>query len=478
MKPALKSVSPAEFNAENPYLLGPFAPVDDEVVLPELTVRGELPREIHGMFVRNGPNPRFAPAGKHHWFDGDAMLHAMELTDGRATYRNRYLRTSEFEEESAAGRALYKGILEPFALGDDHPDKFTANTDVTYHAGRLLSLWWQGAPAYEIDLPELTTAGVCDFGRTFAGGMTAHSKVDPRTGEMMYIDFNVYREPYLYYGVIDAAGKMAHREAITIPGPRFFHDIAVTENYTILLDMPLVWHTGRMQKGQRMAYFDHTLPARFGILPRYGTDADVRWFETDPCYILHTINAHESKNERGETEITMTACRLENPIPGRRYDPTRGPLLHFLQVQPYLHRWTFHLADGGVKGEQLDDRSTEFPRMNDDLLGVRTRHSYHPLIAPKSEIYFEGVIKYDVDSGASQEYRYGPHRFGGEVVYIPGPGRTEDDGWISTFVYDLRDDSAEFEIIRAADIAAGPVATIPVPRRVPFGFHACWAPLL
>ncbi len=472
-------------SAANPYLTGPFAPVAEETELANLAVEGEIPPGLRGLFLRNGPNPRFEPAGKHHWFDGDAMVHAMQFADGKVTYRNRYIRTAEFQEEAAVGRALYKGILEPFDTASEHPDKFTANTDLTFHAGRLLSFWWQGAPVYELGLPGLETKGVRDFanGQNAAGQiaaasrMTAHPKVDPRTGEMMFIDFNVYRRPYLQYGVIGADGTLAHRAPIEIPGPRFFHDIAITEHFTILLDLPLVWHTGRMQKGQRLAYFDHTLPARFGILPRHGTNADVRWFETDPCYVLHTINAFESKNAAGEDEITLTACRLENPIPGRRFNPANGPILHFLQVRPFFHRWRFNLRTGAVHSEQLDDQATEFPRMNDAVLGEPSRFSYHPLIAPRSEIYFEGVIKYDTVTGSSQVHRYGPGRFGGETVYIPGAGVTEDDGWIGTFVYDLNDDGAEFVLIGASDITAGPVARVRIPRRVPFGFHATWAPL-
>lgn len=469
----------------NPYLNGVFAPVSEERVLADLPVQGELPRDLNGFFLRNGPNPRFSPAGRYHWFDGDAMLHAVHFEEGRATYRNRYIRTADFESESQAGQAVWKGIREPFDPQSSSPNKNTANTDLAYHAGRLLAMFWQGADPYEISLPDLATQGVCDFAGSFSGGtMTAHPKVDAQTGEMMFMDYNVFAEPWLSYGVVGADGRLKQHSAIEIPGPRFFHDLAITENYTILLDLPLIWHQERMKKGKRLAYFDPNTPARFGILPRHGSNADIRWFEDDACYILHVINAFEQASPDGD-EIVMYAGRMENPIPGRRYDPTRGPLLHFLQVQPFLNEWRFNLKTGAVRRRQLDDRAMEFPRMNDERLGASARFSYAPLLAPEREVIFEGFIKYDAAGGEPQLVRYGENLCGGEVVFLPRDGAdyrsgatAEDDGWLGTFVHDRRDETTEFWVLSAAEPAAGPIARVPVPGRVPAGFHATWAPKL
>lgn len=468
--------------AQNPYLNGVFAPVTGERILEKLPVQGELPRELNGFFLRNGPNPRFTPPGRYHWFDGDAMIHAMHFEDGQATYRNRYIQTRDFAREEEAGHAIWKGIREPFDPASPSPNKNTANTDLAYHAGRLLAMYWQGADAYEISLPDLETKGVCDFGGTFQGTMTAHPKIDASTGEMMFMDYNVFADPWLRYGVVGADGKLKHLTPIDVPGPRFFHDFAITKNYSILLDLPLVWHTARMEKGKRLAYFDRSLPARFGIVPRHGSNEDVRWFEDDACYILHVINAFEQSTENGD-EIVMYAGRMENPIPGRRYDPSGGPLLHFLQVQPLLNEWRFNLKTGETKRRQLDDRAMEFPRMNDDRLGVSARYGYAPLLAPEREVLFEGFVKYDVATDGSQIRRYGKDLCGGEVVFLPRDGAdyqagvaAEDDGWLGTFVHNRRDDSTEFWVMDAADPEAEPVARIAVPGHVPTGFHATWAP--
>lgn len=98
---------------QNPYLLGPYAPVDNEIDAADLEVIGEIPADLEGLYVRNGPNPRFPTEGRYHWFDGDGMLHGVYFENGKASYRNRWVRTAGFEQEVAADRALWQGMAEP-----------------------------------------------------------------------------------------------------------------------------------------------------------------------------------------------------------------------------------------------------------------------------------------------------------------------------------------------------------------------------
>src|SRR6266404_5189776 len=96
----------------NPLLQGNFAPWRLEGTAEDLDVVGEIPRELNGTFYRNGPNPAFEPVGRYHWFDGDGMIHAISLRDGRASYRNRWVGSRGLAEERAAGQATFKGLLE------------------------------------------------------------------------------------------------------------------------------------------------------------------------------------------------------------------------------------------------------------------------------------------------------------------------------------------------------------------------------
>lgn len=142
----------------NPFLEGNFAPIRNEITADSLTVIGQLPPDLSGMFVRNGPNPQFSPIGHYHWFDGDGMLHGVQISNGQAQYHNRYIRTQGFNIERDAGHAIWTGLLEPPQLDNPHgPGKNTANTALIWHAGQFLALWEGGAP-HAIKLPDLDTA--------------------------------------------------------------------------------------------------------------------------------------------------------------------------------------------------------------------------------------------------------------------------------------------------------------------------------
>ena len=124
----------------NPYLLGVYAPVSQEIDAEDLQVIGKIPADLNGVYLRNGPNPRFAPEGRYHWFDGDGMIHAVHLENGKARYRNRWVRTKAFEAESEAGRGLWNGVMEnpkgnPFGNTHGLGLKDSANTDVVFHRG-------------------------------------------------------------------------------------------------------------------------------------------------------------------------------------------------------------------------------------------------------------------------------------------------------------------------------------------------------
>ncbi len=454
----------------SPYLQGKFAPVESEIVADRLEVIGRLPDDLHGMFVRNGSNPKFAPRGQYHWFDGDGMLHGVRLADGRASYANRYVRTAGLAREEQAGGALYGGILEPpDPRLPDGPFKNTGNTDLVFHHGRLLALWWLGGRAHEIRLPDLETVGSYDFQGQLRRGIASHPKVDSATGEMMFFDYAL-RPPCLIYGVVSASGEIMHQVAIDLHAARLLHDMAITARYTILMDLPLFWDEQLLAQGKTRVKFDPDQPARFGILPRHGDAGQLRWFEAPACYIYHTINAWED----GE-RITLTACSIKNPIPPSRDNPRRLPRLDILELDPFLTRWTFDMATGAVTHEILDDVPTEFPKMNPRWLTRQSRFSYNARIAHEPALLFDGLVKYDRVRGTSQTLTYGPGRFGGEAGFAPRDGATgEDDGYVITFVYDERDDTSELWIADARTFDAEPVARLRIPQRVPIGYHTCW----
>ncbi len=456
------------------YRQGVYAPVDREVTARELPVEGTLPPALHGLFAQNNPNPRFEPPGFYHWFDGDGMVHGVWFEDGRATYRNRWIETRGLAQDLAAGRAETRGILEPFTPGDSRPDKDTANTDLVWHGGKLLALWWLGGDPVALSVPELETLAVEDFAGTLGCGVAAHPKVDPRTGEMIFMDYCPYAEPHLGVGVVSPQGRVTLQQPIPVPGPSLFHDLAITPDHTILMDLPMVWDPRKLAEGKRRVRFQRDQPARFGVLPRHG--GDVRWFEASTCYSYHTVNAYEERDGHQNTVVVLTGCRIEDPIPTRPHtDEPHIPRLAFLRLEPYLHEWRFNLGTGAVSERRLGDAPTEFPRMDDRFLGVATRLSWHPRVAREPTLLFDGCVRYDLGGGETREHVYGPGVVGGETVFAPRPGGSaEGDGWVLVYENDRREGTSALLVLDAETLDF--VARVRLPARVPVGFHAHWVP--
>ncbi|WP_174764087.1 MULTISPECIES: carotenoid oxygenase family protein [unclassified Anabaena] len=449
----------------NPYLEGNFAPINTEITTDTLEVIGELPPKLSGMFIRNGPNPQWQPIGQYHWFDGDGMLHGVEIKNGKATYCNRYIRTKGWNIEHEVGKAVWSGLLEPPQIDNPHGSgKNTANTALAWHNQQLLALWEGGAP-HQISVPDLATIGEHTYNNKLVSAFTAHPKVDPVTGEMMFFGYG-FEPPYLQYGIVSAQGELLRTVPIDIPMAVMMHDFAITENYTIFMDLPLTFSVERMQRGEPMMMFESDRPSRFGIMPRHGDNSNIRWFESPSCYVFHTLNAYEAGDE-----VVLIACRMNSSnvlVSEDTYRDEKGDI-------PLLHRWHFNLSTGAVTEEKLDDIPGEFPRINENLLGRKTQFGYVGKMAHSQNPLFDGVIKYDFENGKSHIHEFGKNRYGGEAVFAPCPNSTvEDEGWLVTFVHDENSQTSELVVINAQDMTNEPIARVIIPQRIPYGFHGIW----
>ncbi len=471
-----RSAGPARA-PENPYLQGAFAPVDLEQDAELRPVEGEIPPDLCGVFLRNGPNPVLPPRGRYHWFDGDGMVHAVAFRDGQARYRNRWLPTEGLAAERAAGRSLWPGYMErpdpsaPPGAGSDGWLKDTANTDLVFHAGRVLALWYQCGLPYGLDPETLVCTGPETFGGRLPRSVSAHAKVDPVTGELVFFDYAT-RAPYLTHAVVSADGRTLSCVDVDLPAPRLPHDMAITERYSVLMDLPLFWDPSLLPRGiHRLGYHDD-LPSRFAVLPRHGGPDDVRWFEAEPGYIYHVVNAWEE-----DEAIVMVACKVVDP--GMRHTPVpEGPLgkmLATLRLDARLHRWRFDLRTGQTREEPLDDRNAEFPSVDNRVLGRRGRYGYLVRIADTPTLLFDGLIRVDLETGAQTVHALEPGWYASEAHFAPrAAGADEDDGYLVTIVTNAAGTASEARVLDARQLDAAPVARLPLPARVPIGFHACW----
>jgi carotenoid cleavage dioxygenase-like enzyme len=466
---------------DHPYRTGAWRPNLVEWDADDLdVVEGRIPEALAGVYLRNTENPLLPAIGRYHPFDGDGMLHAIHFGGGKASYRNRFVRTAGLAAETLAGEPLWAGIIEQPASskrdgwGARGRLKDASSTDVVVHAGRALTTHYQCGAIYEHDPVTLAPLGTSSWGGRFpAWGVSAHPKLDERTGELLWFSYSK-EAPYLKYGVLDAAGRLVHETDVPLPGPRLPHDMAFTEHFAILNDFPVFWDPALLAQGLHRPRMYRELGSRFAILPRRGGAADVRWFEAASTYVLHFINAYEEGDE-----IVLDGFFQQDPMP--RPDPADGPWaalkkmvdMNAMGCRPW--RWRFDLRTGRTREEPLGDVCSEFPTMNGRFGGRAYRHAV-TMTGKPGWFLFDGMRKLDLERGTVQEFRFPDGVYASEAPVAPRPGGgAEDDGWVVSFVSDVPNDRSECWIFDAANVAAGPIARVALPERIASGTHTHWA---
>ena len=467
---------------DHPYLQGAWQPTynewDASFAGGDALVIGTIPADIDGVYVRTGENQINQPIGRYHPFDGDGFIHAMAFKGGKASYRSRFVRTKGFQAEQEAGRSLWAGLMEPPhkstrpGWGAQEWLKDSSSTDVVVHAGKILSTFYQCGEGYRLDPFTMEQFGT--EGWVPLDGISAHCKTDEATGELLFFNYSKHA-PYMHYGVVGADNRLKHYVPIPLPGPRLPHDMAFTENYSILNDMPLFWNPELLERNLHVVQFHPELRTRFAIIPRYGQPEDIRWFEAEPTYTLHWLNAYEDGDE-----IILDGYFQEEPMPKSPKGAISGlaRMMAYLDqemIKPKLHRWRFNLKTGKTVEERLDDRILEFGMINQKYAGRKYRYAYSAVPEP-GWFLFRGLVKHDLETGASQTIEFGPGRFGSEAPFVPRiDARDEDDGYLVSFVADLNTDKSECVLIDAKDFEAGPVCRIILPERICAGTHSTWA---
>ena len=450
----------------NRYLQGNFAPVADEITATDLEVVGAIPEALAGRYVRTGPNPVGHPDESHHWFLGDGMVHGVDLHDGEARwYRNRWVRSAEI--------AAMQGVPEVPAPESGGMFGGSGNTNVVHHAGRIWAINELSLP-YELS-PELDTLRRWDFGGPLPAGTTAHPKFDPATGEMHVMAYN-FVEPYLWYHVIDADGRLVRSVPVEVGGPVMVHDMGLTETRAVVFDLPVVFDVDAAMSGVRFPYaWDDGYTPRVGLVPRSATSAEdaaagTIWTEVDPCYVFHPLNGYDAE----DGTVVIDVVRHPSMFRTVKNGPDEGA--------PVLERWVIDPVAGKVATELLDDRAQEFPRADERLAGLPHRFGYS-LGAALNDFGGQtdehtSVLKHDVVAGTTEVHDLGAGRVGGEFVFVPADDAKsgEDEGWLMGYVYDRSTDTSDLVILDAHDFGADPVATVKLPRRVPAGFHGNWIP--
>jgi carotenoid cleavage dioxygenase len=400
------------------------------------------------------------------------------------------VRTERFLAERAARRSLFPHYRNPFF---DDPsvagkDRTTANTAVYMHAGILFASKEDG-PAYAIDPATLETRGAWRAGGAIdSHTFTAHPKFDPKTGEMVAFGYAAKGECTrdIAYYVIDKTGKVTHRAWLEAPVAAMIHDCAVTEHYTIFPIMPYTSSLERLERGGLHFQFEPEMEQIFGVMPRYGTGEQVRWFRAPPGFTGHTVNAFERQGNiyfdfvaaDGNAFGPMFPDKNGNfPAPGTVRTRFERWMIDYsasrLQLDP-SHRTVFADARFG-EGPHIDERFALsehrfvwMPGLDKARLATDERGRPMPVL-------FNTLHRYDLQTGKEDEWFAGATSTLQDPVFLPkGPDAGEGAGYLIAVVNSMLTRRSEVVVLDAMALSEGPIARIRVPVFLRTGIHSNW----
>jgi len=505
------------------YLSSNYAPVTEEHV--GVPVEGELPTDLDGLLVRNGPNPILPLTKRYHWFDGHGMLHNLRIQHGKAIYTNQFVPTPRRSIELQAGEQVFMtigeltgitGLLKVLLLSEILPRAFgltslemgTGNTNALLYRNKVYCLN-EGSLPFEIGLTDVgaidteTTVGhyTKSFGDTpLDYPVSAHPKIDPRTGNLVFHGYTGQSERLKRDGPIKVGEWSVKDVLLQYLGLKFddqhvsfSHDMMFTKQWIIAIDSSVHFDPSKMfdEKADFFSWNEHA-NLRIGLVPRISNTTsaakpstkDVRWMDVGKPYsIVHTLNAWE------EDDGTVVLWAPLGESFGLSVD-TKSSVNAF-----YMSEIRMNPATGDVSVHKVSNHSVEFPRVRDDCLGRKCRYGFAGIMAaPEDEGgdgAFKGFVSYDlILKKVHAVVKYPKNEFGGEHVVIPKLGSSvknvddddednDDDGskqvYLGTFVYNTEEEQSYFVLFDGDDATANkPVSRLRMPYRVPYGFHGLW----
>lgn len=448
-----------------------------EAVVQDLVVEGQVPADLNGAYYRLGPDPAHPPTyqGFLPIMDGDGMMVMFGFRDGQVDFRSRYVQTQRYQLEHTANRSLYGPYRNPFF---DDPsvrgtDRGEANTTTRMHAGILWALK-EDSLGISIEPLTLRTLGVHDFdGHVTSKTMTAHPKLDPRTGEMIFYGAAAKGEttPDIAFYIADRDGKITAQEWFQAPYASMVHDFAVTEKWIIFPVMPCVSNLERLRQGGPIYDWEPERGMYLGIMPRDGSAADVRWVHSDARWFYHVMNAYDDDDV---IRLDVAEAAIQ-PFPWFHVDPAET--WNQKDAEGHLTRWTINPRTGSLTTEQLLDCSSEFPRLDERFELGTYRHGYLLVNDPaKPEVTgYNSVGHYDHHTSAFIKVWAGKHISLEEPQFVPrSTDAPEGDGYLLAIRHHADTMLSDLIVIDTADFTAGPIAVVALPFRVRPGTHGTW----
>ena len=487
---------------DNVYLQGNFAPILKEEYHPELKVEGQIPPELNGaVLIRVGPNAAYKPLSMkyHHWTDGAGMINAFYITDGKVSYRNRFVNTFKMENDRKANRSLFGGIQslskttlkgwnilkinifnlvyleirKLMGLGPTvsqfnkiAPVMNDSNTNILLQNGYVLSIEEVGKP-YIIKLDTLETLGEFNYHGQLMRNNSAHPLTDP-FNKCSYTNSYSPIAPYMKYYEITPDSRISYETDMDVPYPAMVHGFALSEKYYVHFHFPAVYRKEYLGTKNPIRWEPENNDSFIGILKRNDPNAKTKWYKIPTCWVFHNMNAYDEGDK-----VVMFVARFPR-IPMFGLD-TKNPSPPFTE-QPHskFAKWTLDLKTGNFDEEIINPNLVEFPLMDPRYLTKKQKHGWYTSLVDDVQKYglWNTICHYDFEKSVEESYYAGKDFYVGESLFTPKHKNSpEGEGYIMAIRYNLMENKSDILILNAQNVSAGPIATIKVPRRIEYDFH-------
>ncbi len=470
---------------EPPSHVGGLENLDTEYNYWLEDIEGQIPADLEGTFFRNGPGRQRIGQHKYgHWFDGDGMLCAFTFRDGKAHFKNAYVRTPKYVDETAAQDIKYRGF------GTQIPGSLwanigkmpanPANTNSIYHAGKLLALNEGGHP-WELKPEDLSTVGEYDYDGSLQRGQvfSAHGRVHQATGD--YINFGAGMagitlkgpQPCLNIYRINPAGKMIRKGQVLLDSFPFCHDFAIAEQHAIFFIGSIVFSgMGSVMLGRKtisdVVRYDPDINMRILVVNLDNLEVE-RTFETVPGAIIHTGNAFQHGDE-----IIVDGMYQDGFAANDTLTDVFNPHKRF--GGGWYNRYFLNMADGSMRTERVSDIESEFPTFNTRLTGRESSVCYTACsVANGANGFFNAIQRVDFD-GQYKLLTLPAGHYGSEPLFVPAKDSSrEDDGYLLEIIYDGYRHKSDLVVLRADNLDEE-VCRAHLTHHLPHQFHGYFTP--
>jgi all-trans-8'-apo-beta-carotenal 15,15'-oxygenase len=459
--------------------------VETELTDIPLAVEGALPPDLDGVLYRNGPG-RFERGARRylHPVDGDGHIARFDFSPDRVRYRNRFVRTAEYLAEERRGTLLYRSLgtnREGGPAANVLRDcKNAANTNIIWHAERLLALW-EGGPPHRLDPESLDTLGLERFAGQLRNPLppplrwlsppllpfSAHPHLDAETGEL--IGFGLLFGPWhrLVIYRIGPDGRMARPELHPLPHLSFVHDVAVTSRWLCFL-LP---HAEFDRLGALLGRSTYLGAIRLAterpmtalLIPRDGGPA--RLIESVPGFVFHIAQAFDREDGRLIIDVIRYDAFPATTDIDTLFSAPRPEMV------PHLERLEIDPETGRCEIRRWMDQAAELPTSAPGAIGAERRILYTVGAPPDRSLpYLSTIQRLDTATGELRVRDLTPD-LAGEAIIVPGAG-ADDEGWLLSLVHRAHEQRSELLVLRAEDLTIQ--ATLRLPHVLPYGFHGSW----